>query len=216
MTHRRRAQVLPALPPSTTTTYTENTPANMVMRGGRLRYLTVPLIDPLPSSSEHQNLERHSASSSIENIAEVSKKSNSNTDVYTNIALGNCFDNIINKSSNLIETPKTSTPLCPLNATCHHKSIQKLIKEEKGTCPIAIPQRTINCSGSADNLNQISGSISGRSSPAHSFSNPNSPPKYLSSGGSLPVTLEDHRFSRAPSPLLQVTQACSSDHRCEV
>lgn len=194
----------------------------MVMRGGRLRYLTVPLIDPLPSSTEYQNLvksESNSASSSTTNIAEASSsKSNSNTDVYTNIALGNCIENLINAP---VVTSQASTPLCPLNATCHHKSIQKLIKEEKATCPIAIPQRNAPmCSGSADNLNQISGSISGRSSPAHSFSTPNSPPKYLSSGGgvggSIAGTIGDHRFSRAPSPLLQVTQACSSDHRCEL
>lgn len=186
------------------------------MRGGRLRYLTVPLIDPLPVSPEYQNLERHSASSSSDNIAEVSGKSNNNTDLYTNIALGNSFHNLISKTPNSTALPQASTPLCPLNATCHHKSIQKLIKEEKATCPIAIPPRTTNCGGSADNLNQISGSISGRSSPAHSFSTPNSPPKYLSSGGSLPAAIGDHRFNRAPSPLLHVTHACSSDHRCEV
>lgn len=191
----------------------------MVMRGGRLRYLTVPLIDPLPSTSEYQNLaksENNSASSSTANIAEASAKSNSSTDVYTNIALGNCIENLINTQNTTTAEPQASTPLCPLNATCHHKSIQKLIKEEKATCPIPIPQRTMSCGGSADNLNQISGSISGRSSPAHSLSTPNSPPKYLSSGGSITGTIGDHRFSRAPSPLLQVTAACSNDHRCEV
>lgn len=181
------------------------------MRGGRLRYLTVPLIDSLPS----ENLDKQNASSSIDNITEASSKTNQ--DVYTNIALGNCIENIINKGPTLTGVSQASTPLCPLNATCHHKSIQKLIKEEKATGPIAIPQRSSNCSGSADNLNQLSGSISGRSSPAYSFSTPNSPPKYLSSGGSLPSNpMGDHRFSRAPSPLLQVTQACSSDHRCDL
>lgn len=169
----------------------------------RLRYLTHPLVAADPPIVPHYD----------SNLLPVNPNTGSTDNVYTNIALGECIENLMysNPNQEIISEPvihQGATPLCPITM-CHHKSVQNLIREERAISPVSpgipIPQARIGYRGSNEDL---VGTASGRSSPAAtSYSTPNSPPKYLTTSSSL------YNERRAPSPLLQVAHAC--ENRCE-
>lgn len=173
----------------------------MILRGSganrRLRYLTHPLAIP----------------ASIPTPSDSPAAAGNHDNIYTNIALGNCIENLMQQkdrsssSATINESDSTQNDLSQQLAAnaCHHKSIQNLIREERGGIPVPQPRAPVY-KGSTEDLR----CVSGRSSPAFSHSTPNSPPKHLiasGAGGGF------HERMRAPSPLLQVVAATSTENR---
>lgn len=179
------------------------------MRGSganrRLRCLTHPIAFPipLPVTKEEKSIE---AESSQENI-------------YTNMALGNSIQNLMlkertadtiasnNVNPNQINTTNDlSQQLAATTATsCHNKSIQNLIREERVGIPVPgtqLHQRLTGYKGSTEDLR-----TSGRSSPIkQSLSTPNSPPKHLIAtnfGCASAGSFHDRVRAPSPSPLMQ-------------
>lgn len=148
--------------------------------------------------------------SSSSNSGDFGEGSNSITNkdrhVYTNIALGNCIQNLmnthsVNKNNDENNNNSITTPTNSNNKSIHHKNLQN-IKEESRMIPV--PSKKKSTLPDDKYLNYHSG----RSSPSTIYSgSPGSPPVSSMSMGSRGV-------SRAASPL--PGNASGGENRLEI
>lgn len=148
--------------------------------------------------------------SSSSNSGDFGESSNSvaNKDkhIYTNIALGNCIQNLmnthsVNKNNDENNNNSITTPTNSNSKSFHHKNLQN-IKEESRMIPV--PSKKKNTISDDKYLNYHSG----RSSPSTIYSgSPGSPPVSSISMGSRGV-------SRAASPL--PGNASGGENRLEI
>lgn len=197
------------------------------MRGSgsnrRLRYLTHPVAFPSPPAPPRTT----EAAATTESIRSDSHLPPNN--LYTNMALGNSIQtlmnadgtpNVISLTNDLSQQLAAKSMTTATSTSCQNKSIQNLIREERGTggginggggIPVPTPttqQRA--AAGYKGSTEDLRGCASGRSSPAlYSHSTPNSPPKHLGIGGNL----HDRLRAPSPSPLLQVATGAATENR---